>query len=146
MKTTKELFQQLTETLRLFLDEVDKHHESAMATDLWTVREVLAHVTFWHTNYAENYEALAKKKIPLLIDCPLYFANLSGVDSLRDKSVGELEEQVLKAHRSLEKNIVKKGIRKMTYKKNGRVYTSKEFLHVVERHIAGHIKQIKKSK
>jgi len=142
---TKKLFEIVTLRLGEFIDQIREKEGGLLATDKWTVDDVLRHVTFWHSNYADNYQALTKGMLPPLLEGPGYKINIEGVDSLqhltRDKLITKLE----KAHTSLRHSILIKKVPKMKYRAHGQVYTSQKFLEIVEAHLRGHIKQIKKA-
>lgn len=140
------LFAELSRNIDLFIKEVDRKRSSLMATDEWSVKDVLCHIVFWHENYADNYRALAENENPPLLVGPGYKLNKDGVAGLRKYSRSELVKRLLKANRSLYKSIVMKGVPKMTYKRDGHIYKTEEFLLLIARHIATHTKQVKRAK
>ena len=117
-----------------------------MATDIWTVKEVLCHIVFWHENYAANYNALANNLQPPLLDGPGYKLNVDGAASLRKYPLEELTQRLQKAQNILYACIVEKGVPQMTYKKGGHIYKTSEFLDVIARHIATHTKHVTRAK
>lgn len=138
-------FATLSNNLDLFVHEVKKKKLTLMATDKWTVKEVLCHLVFWHENYAANYKALSEKKEPPLLDGPLYKFNIEGVKSLEKEPVEKLIERLKNANKSLEESIIEKKVPQMTYKKNGRVFKTEDFLKLVARHFLTHQKQVKRA-
>jgi hypothetical protein len=72
-----------------------------MATDEWTVNEVLAHITFWHTSYAANYQALANNHPPPLLEGSGYLINQEGLASLKKYSRGKLIAKLINAQKVL---------------------------------------------
>jgi len=145
-KNYDELFNELTNNLDIFIEEVKKKKLSIMATDEWSVKDELCHITFWHEAYAANYKALAANQDPPLLSGPGYKLNSDGVAHLRKYSLEELIEKLLKANKTLYESIVVKKVPKMTYKKDGHVYTTSEFLHLIARHLATHTKQVRSAK
>lgn len=146
MANTVELFEKLSNTLEDFKNELSKHPLNKKVTDNWTVKDILCHVTFWHMNYAQNYSALAKGIEPPLLQGPYYMINEYGVKKLRKNSTQMLLKKLDEAHKSLEDSILKKGVKKMTYKKGGITYATPEFLQVIESHIRGHRVQLRRAK
>lgn len=140
------LFMVLSKNLEEFIDEVKKKKSSFMATDEWTVKEVLCHIVFWHENYAANYKALADGKEPPLYDAPGYQLNYDGVTLFNRHSVPTLIRRAQKAQSILKIAILESRIPQMTYKKNGRTYKTEEFLDMVARHIHTHTLQIRRAK
>lgn len=140
------LFEILSNNLEKFIEEVKKKKSTSMATDEWTVKDVLCHLVFWHENYAANYNALANHKEPQLLDGPGYRLNTEGVRSLRRSKTEELINRLKIANNKLYQSIVNKRISKMTYKKNGRVFSTSDFLYLIARHFVTHTKHIKSAK
>ncbi len=139
-------FAVLANNLNFFVDELKKKKSTLMATDKWTIKDVLCHIVFWHENYAANYKASSENKEPPLLVGPGYKLNPDGVALFRKYSISELIDKLLKAQNSLYQSIVVKKVPKMTYKKDGRIYTTSEFLNLIARHIATHTKHVKKAK
>lgn len=139
------LFSSLTDTVEKFIAGVNSKKLTAMTTDEWSVKDQLCHITFWHENYAVNYEALANKKDPLLPE-GMSTINMAGVLSLKKYSTKKLIERLRKANKSLYKSIVIKKVPRMTYSRGGRVYETQDFLEMVIGHINTHLKLVKKVK
>lgn len=140
------LFKIVTLRLDEFINQIQEKDGNLMATDKWTVDDVLRHITFWHINYSKNYQALVQKKEPPLLDGPYYILNIEGVAALQKYSRGELIKMLKKAHKNLEKSILTDKVTKIQYKKDGPIYTPNKLLEVVEAHLRSHLKQIKKAK
>lgn len=141
-----EAFTKMNDALERFVTEVKSKNSDIRATDKWTVKEVLCHIVFWHTNYAANYNALSHHQTPPLLDGPGYKLNDDGVDYFKRFSVEELVGTLRNAQESLRESIVIKKVPKMTYKQEGRVYKTEEFLHLIERHLSTHAGHVKKAK
>ncbi len=140
------LFTVLSNNIDILIQEVKKKRSNLMATDAWTVKDVLCHIVFWHENYAANYNALAEKYDPPLLDGPGYKLNKEGVSSLRKFSIDNLIKRLHNAQNTLYRCIVEKKVSQMTYKKDGRVYKTADFLDAIARHIVTHTKHIKRAK
>lgn len=138
-------FDILSQTLEKFIDTVHSKKSTQMATDEWTVKDMLGHITFWHENYAANYKALAQRKDPPLPE-DMSTINTAGALLYKKYSTKELVSKLRNANKSLYRSIVVKKVPRMTYSKGGRVYETLDFLETVVRHIETHTKQVKKAK
>jgi hypothetical protein len=141
-----QLFEQLSNNLNIFIQAVYGKKSGLLATDKWTVKDVLCHIVFWHENYAANYHALALNRPPPLLDGPGYKLNPEGVASFRNFSTPELINRLHQAQSSLYQSIVVNKVPQMTYKKGGRIYKTEDFLKVIARHLLTHTKQVNRAK
>lgn len=139
------LFATFTDSVENFISEVKHKKSTLMATSEWTVKDELAHIVFWHENYAVNYKALAEHRDPPLPE-GMSTINLAGVLSLKKCSLKELISRLRKANKSLYNSIVVKKVPQMTYSKGGRTYTTSDFLMMISRHINTHAKQVRGAK
>lgn len=147
MPDYKYSFAKMSESLDMFVKEVKNKKHNLMATDKWTVKDILCHILFWHTNYAANYHALTLKKEPPLLEGPGYKLNEDGVKSLRKYSVNTLIKKLYSTQKSLYQSIVIKKVPKMTYKKSTmRVYSTNSFLNLVAGHLNTHTLQVKRAR
>ena len=144
-KIYKDLFSELTSNIELFIQEVESKKSSLKATEIWTVKDELCHIVFWHENYAANYKAMANHEIPKLPE-KMSTINIRGVKSLRKSTIKKLILRLYNAHQSLYVSIVEKKVSRMTYSKGGRTYETNDFLTMITRHIAAHTRQVKKAK
>jgi hypothetical protein len=143
----KEAFTNMSDNLDIFVKEIINQNPKLMATDKWTVKEVLCHIVFWHLNYGVNYQALYLKEVPPLLDGPRYKLNEDGVKLLRNYSVANLIDRLYTAQASLYLSIVINKIPQMTYKKStNRIYSTEKFLHLIERHLNTHTIQVRRAK
>ncbi len=142
--TYTELFSLLSESIETLIHEVKNKKSTLIATEEWTVKDELCHITFWHENYAANYEALAKHQDPPLPE-GMSTINMAGVLSLRKCSIKELINRLQKANMSLYNSIVVKHISQMTYSRGGRTYKTSDFLTMITRHIHRHTTQVKRA-
>jgi len=142
----RELFNILSRNLEVFITEVRNKKSTLLATDKWSVKDVLCHIVFWHEAYAANYKSLADRTEPIIPEPPTYRLNVSGVKSLRKYSTDVLIKRLDSAHKSLYKSIVLEKVSRMTYLVGGRSYETTDFLDMVARHIATHTKQVRRVK
>lgn len=141
-----ELFLNLTYSLEGFLAELNKHALQEMATDKWSVRDLLCHIVFWHRYYAQNYAALALGEKPRVFTSKGGSTrNQEGVDSLKNTSKEELIKLLHGAHKSLQHSIVVKKVPAMNYT-DRRSYNTEDFLVEIARHIDRHAEQIRRAK
>lgn len=141
-----ELFLCLTETIKEFLREVEKQRLQNMATEKWTVKDVLCHIAFWHNYYAQNYASLAAGIEPFIFTSKGGSTrNQRGVDSLKHKSQKYLINLINKAQASLHENIVIKKVPKMSYT-DRKDYKTDEFLKDITGHIQRHNIQVRRAK
>lgn len=140
------LFSQLSLSLEEFIEEIDKHSLHNIVSGTWSVKDVLCHIVYWHTYYANQYDALAKGQKPFIFSSRGGSTrNQDGVNSLKPKSKKDLIMLLKKSNASLYQSIVIKEIPSMSYT-NRRHYTSDEFLEVVIGHIKRHTDQVRREK
>lgn len=142
----QKLFISLTGTVNAFILEVKKHKLQDMATEEWSVKDVLCHIAYWHQYYAQNYLALARGEKPFIFTSKGGSTrNQEGVDKYKNKSRKDLISIISKAQSSLYKSIVIKKVPKMTYIA-GSEYETDDFLLMIDRHIQRHTIQVKRAK
>jgi len=138
-------FSLFSQSLEHFISEVNNQKLTRMATDEWTVKDVLRHIVFWHENYAANYKAQVEHtEVPLPEQ--MSTINKRGVALLKRCTKKELLERLDIAHKSLFQSIVEKKIPSMTYSKGGRTYQTHEFLSMIARHFETHARQVRRAK
>lgn len=140
------LFEKFSERLNIFIDAIKKQVLTKKATDQWSVKEVLCHITYWHENYAANYDAMVRHQLPPLFDLPGQEINKLSVSTLRSLSVDTLINRLQQAHKSLYNSIVIEKVPHMTYKKGSRTYTTEDFLEMIGRHFLTHATQVRRAK
>jgi hypothetical protein len=140
------MFLLLTEAVKAFLGDINKHNLLDMATDKWTVKDELCHIAFWHDYYAKNYAALAADEKPVLfVSKNGSTRNQEGVDRLHHKSLKYLINLLNNAQSSLYESIVLNHVPKMTYIV-GTEYKTEEFLEIVTGHINRHAVLVRRAK
>ena len=139
-------FLSLTKTIKEFVREVKKHRLADMATEEWSVKDVLCHIAFWHNYYAQNYASMAEGNEPFVFKSKGGSTrNQEGVDSLKYKSQKDLFKLINNSQDSLYESIVVKKVPKMTYIV-GSVYKTEDFLLMIDKHIQRHTIQVKRAK
>ena len=141
-----ELFQDLSAVIDDLIHSVDKQKLRRMATNKWTVKDVLCHIVFWHRYYAQNYASLAAGKKPFVFTSRGGSTrNQDGIDSIKKFSKKKLIIMLNKTHKSLYKSIVIKGVKKMSYT-DRRKYNTEDFLIEITKHIQRHTIQVRRVK
>jgi hypothetical protein len=110
--------------------------------DVWTAKDILAHLTFWHESFARNVSALARGAAPTPLRGKLSDLNQAGVDGMRSCSLTEVMERLEYAQRVIQEDILKPGIGMIPYRKGSRDYSPEEHLEVVIDHISKHMRDI----
>ncbi len=141
-----QLFIILDKTLQNFIQEVNNQKLQNLATQHWTVKDVLCHIVFWHTYYAQNYLSLSEGKTPTVFTSKGgSLRNQEGVNSLKTLSKDDLFAMLQIAQQTLYNCIVIKHVPEMNYT-DRKKYKTEDFLEEINRHIIGHTKQVKKAK
>ncbi len=136
----------LGERLQTFVQEINRQNVLNMATDKWSVKNVLCHIVFWHRYYAQQYAALANGKTPFIFKSSGGSTrNQGGVESMKHSSKSELIKLLFDAQQLLSKSIMEKNVSEMNYT-DRKTYKTGDFLDMTISHIERHTKQIVKSK
>lgn len=140
------LFLQLSDSIESFIKELTKHNLNDRATEVWSVKDVICHIAFWHIYYAQNYASLAADLDPYVFTSKGgSVRNQKGVDSLKLYSETELIDLILVANDSLYESIVVKEVPKMSYTDRKEMKTG-EFLIAITGHIKRHTSQVRRAK
>lgn len=141
-----ESFLKLSNAVDHFIQEVNHLKLSNMATDEWTVKDVLCHIVFWHNYYAKQHSALASGKNPVIFKSKGGSTrNQEGVDLLKSLSKENLIEKLNKSHKDLYRSIIVNQVPGMDYT-DKKHYQTEESLEVIAGHINRHALQVKRSK
>ncbi|MHB8801064.1 MAG: maleylpyruvate isomerase N-terminal domain-containing protein [Thermoanaerobaculia bacterium] len=116
--------------------------ETLQVYPLWTAKDVLCHLTFWHESFARNLSAVAHHQKPSPLKGTLAALNRQGVDELRPNSVDQLVGRLLAAHSCIRAAILDTTIGLIPYRRGSRPYTPDEHLDVVRAHIQKHTAEI----
>lgn len=117
--------------------------EETLATDEWTVADVVRHVTFWHREYAANVRSVASGNGPVVLEGTYADLNWSGVMSLRDTAVPEMVRMLRRAEDELGSAIRTGRVHEVQYRKGATPYTTARFLSIIESHIRGHTRALR---
>ena len=115
-----------------------------MVYPLWSARDVLAHLVFWHESFARNLKDASEKRKPNPLKGSLAEVNRQSVDSNRGVSIEELIERLRKAQKIINEYIFDTSISLIPYKQGSRSYSRLEHLEVVTSHIGKHLKDLNK--
>ncbi|WP_238625261.1 hypothetical protein [Aggregatilinea lenta] len=115
-----------------------------MVYEVWTAKDVLSHLTFWHESFARNVSDLSMDIKPTPLKGKLSDLNQAGVDAMKSYSVGAVMERLETSQRTIQDNILNPKIVLIPYKKGSRDYTSEEHLEIVIDHITQHLRDVVK--
>ena len=143
MNNRRDSLQQLTEQVNALIACLRSiNTPSIMVYTLWSAKDVLCHITFWHESFARNLRAVANHDHPSPLKGSLETLNQQGVDELRPLSVDSLIDRLLAAHAAIECHILDPSIGLIPYRKGSRSYTPEEHLEIVRVHLRKHIADI----
>ncbi len=115
-----------------------------MVYELWTAKDVLSHLTFWHESFARNVSDLVQDIKPTPLKGKLSDLNQAGVDAMKAYSLEVVMERLAIAQKTIWDNILSPKIVLIPYKKGSRDYTPEEHLEIVINHINQHLKDVVK--
>lgn len=115
--------------------------------DGWTTKQIIAHIVFYHGYYASVCDAKSKGK-----ELPLIDKSLGKVNQETAIEYGKLSrEELMNRFDTSQKTLVRaldklNGNTHIPYKKGGRIYTAKQYLIEITRHLIKHTKDLKRVK
>ena len=112
--------------------------------ELWSAKDVLAHLTFWHESFARNVDDLAHGRQPSPLKGRLRDLNQVGVDEMAHLTLVEVLARFDAAHAILQANILSPALTLIPYRKGSRAYTVQEHLNIVNDHINQHLRDVRK--
>lgn len=115
-----------------------------MVYPLWSAKDVLGHLTFWHESFARNLLDLAEGRKPNPLKGKLSEVNELSVSTTKKCTVQELLGRLEAAQTIINNHILNESILEIPYKKGSRNYTRLEHLEVVGGHLKKHLKDLKK--
>jgi hypothetical protein len=144
MEARAALLAQLNETVAQLLATYQALPEPGkLVYELWSAKDVLAHLTFWHESFARNISDLAREVKPRPLKGKLIDLNQQGVDEMRPLALEQVLERFSTAHGIIQANILNPGLTLIPYKKGSRDYSPEEHLEIVIGHIQLHLKDVK---
>jgi hypothetical protein len=136
----------LTNSVNEFQKVYKLHYPDDRMSDVWTVRDILCHITYWHEYYVKNLEAEAKGTSYIMPRTKLYLMNQKGVEKMRKYSDVKLFTRLAKANSQLGKVALSGKVKQMTYWEGRKPYTLLTFLELIDRHIQSHTRGIGKKR
>ena len=148
MRKTKKQLKTYLERLRTDLNEFTDFFEQGYDYDLmiyplWSAKDILGHITFWHESFARNISDLGNGLIPNPLKGKLSEVNKVSVETTRNDSIKTLIDRLRCAQETIEKFIFMESIQFIPYKKGSRDYSREEHLDIVGNHINKHLKDLK---
>jgi Mycothiol maleylpyruvate isomerase N-terminal domain len=119
---------------------------SLRVTDVWTLRDVLAHILFWHASFARNVSDLARGRTPTPLEGGFAVLNQRGVDAASGLAPEQLIRRLRSAQRTIARHVLSSQLDRIPYRKGSRDYTPEEHLRIVRDHILGHVKSIERAR
>ncbi|MBL6445318.1 hypothetical protein JMN32_03300 [Fulvivirga sp. 29W222] len=113
-----------------------------MVYPLWSAKDVLGHLVFWHESFARNLKDVSAKRKPDLLKGSLAEVNRQSVDLNRTVSVQNLLERLRGAQKTICNHIFDSSVTLIPYKKGSRSYSRLEHLEVVINHLSKHVKDL----
>jgi hypothetical protein len=143
MDAKEDLLAQLNETVYQLLDLFQNMTDPTLIVyELWTAKDILGHLTFWHESFARNLSDLVNDVKPTLLKGRFIDLNQSGVDEMRKYSLTVVLQRFATAHRVIQENINNPKLILIPYKKGSRDYSPQEHLDIVNEHIKEHFEDI----
>jgi len=113
-----------------------------MIYELWSAKDVLAHLTFWHESFACNVNDLTNGRKPTPLKGRLSDLNQSGVDTMRADSLETVLKRFACAHEIIRRQILNPALTCIPYRKGSRDYSPEEHLDIVDKHIHEHLRDV----
>lgn len=132
----------VTEFLQIFQNPVTAE---IRVYELWTAKDVLCHITFWHESFARNVDDLVNGRKPHPLKGRLSDLNQQGVDSIRSEALDTICKRLETAHQTIKKGILFPELTLIPYRIGSRDYSPEEHMDIVNRHIHDHKLDIQKA-
>lgn len=146
METRQILLERLNKTIAQLLSIYQTLPDpNAMVYELWSAKDVLAHLTFWHESFARNVDDLAHGRLPSPLKGRLRDLNQGGVDAMAHITLTEVLERFEAAHAIIQANILNPALILIPYRKGSREYTAEEHLDLVNDHVNFHLRDVRKA-
>ena len=145
-ETRSSLLEQLDRIAADLLDVYRKMPDpNVMVYELWTAKDVLAHLTFWHESFARNVSDIVRDVTPRPLKGKLRDLNQAGVDEMRPSPLEAVIRRFEASHHIIQEHILNPRIVSIPYRKGSRDYTPEEHLEVVRDHINRHLRDVLKA-
>jgi len=109
---------------------------------VWTARDALVHVLFWHESFARNVGDLAAGVTPRPLKGTYAELGQRAAQESQGCSVSELLARLEHAQRAIEQSVFDPNVTLIPYKVGSRPYTPSEHIRVVDDHVRGHLDRI----
>lgn len=119
--------------------------EDVLVDGSWAVRDVVAHVTFWHESFARNVDDLVHARRPTPLRGRLADLNERGVAEASSVPLDTIVDRFRAAHATIRASIVSPTLGLIPYRVGSRSYTPIEHLQVVRDHIRGHARSLERA-
>lgn len=142
----KETLETLDDTVKEFEEIYNNINLKFNIYDKWDIKDILCHITYWHTIYSNILNSLTLNKTPKLLSGTYRELNEQGVKSMRKYSKEKLLKTLKKSHTKFHKLILNPKIRKIPYRQDSRKYAPLEYMGMINSHIQGHVRDLNKIK
>jgi hypothetical protein len=143
MDAREDLLQQLNETASQLIETYHNlPNPNLMVYHLWSVKDVLAHLVFWHESFARNVRDLAKGRKPSPLKGRLSDLNQSGVEGMHNQDLQSILQRFQAAQQIIREDILNPNLLLIPYRLGSRDYTPDEHLNIVDGHINLHLRDI----
>ena len=82
MTVISEAFMKLSDSLDWFMKEYKLHYPTDKMSDVWSVKDILCHITYWHRYYVKNLTSEERRGLGLLSE------------KIEDKTAAEIHDLV----------------------------------------------------
>jgi hypothetical protein len=146
MESREILLQRLNETVAQLLGVYENLSDpGAMVYELWSAKDVLAHLTFWHESFARIVDDLVNDRKPTPLKGRFIDLNQGGVNAMKPLTLAQVLERFDTAHVIIRGNILNPALARIPYKKGSRDYTPMEHLDIVNDHIQMHLRDVNRA-
>jgi hypothetical protein len=132
----------VTEFLEIYQNPL---HSDVQVYELWTAKDVLCHITYWHESFARNVDDLVHDRKPHPLKGRFIDLNQQGVEAIRNGSLDMVCGRLLAAHAIIQNRILSPGLKLIPYKVGSRDYSPEEHMDIVIKHIEQHGSDVRKA-
>lgn len=116
-----------------------------MVYELWSAKDILGHIVFWHESFAKNLKDLALGTPCTPLRGKLSEVNQRSVATTKSIPIPDLILRLKAAQKTIALHITNETIDLIPYKKGSRSYSRHEHLEVVAGHIHKHLRDLKQA-
>jgi hypothetical protein len=118
--------------------------DDALVDGLWTVHDVVGHLTFWHESFARNVDDLVHGHRPTPLRGRLADLNERGVAEARTVPLGTIVNRLRDAHATIRASILSPALGLIPYRVGSRSYMPVEHLQMVRDHVLAHARSLER--